>query len=337
MKAGNQSVTLLQRRIRVLTEALPGAISGDPAALHRARVATRRLREALPVAGAGVNGGKRRRVRRLVRRLTRALGTVRELDVALQILEERADAEDAQGSAIDRARGLVRLERQARREEMLRRLSRINPEKLQRRLADFVTEVEASPAEAWRRALAARLAHRSRRLDQAISRAGSMYVPVTLHAVRIAAKKLRYALELAAESGIPEARPHVTTVKRAQTALGRLQDLQVVLRQVDRASAERGLDPPSRAGLAILARSLEEDARRAHGRYLRFVPRLTTVAAAARQRIVPSLTAAIRRRPARMKARLRQGDGGQAQRRAAATVRRTTTAWHGRTGQRKQA
>jgi CHAD domain-containing protein len=331
MKAGNQSVTLLQRRIRALTDALPGAISGDPAALHRARVATRRLREALPVSGAGVNGGKRKRVRRLVRRLTRALGTVRELDVALQILEERADAEDAQGSAIDRARGVVRLERQTRREEMLRRLSRINLEKLQRRLSEFVTQLEASPADAWRRALAARLVHRSRRLDQAISRAGSMYVPVRLHAVRIAAKKLRYALELAGESGILEARPHVTTVKRAQTALGRLQDLQVVLRQVDRASAERGLDPPSRAGLAILARSLEEDARRAHGRYLRFAPRLTVVAAAVRQRIVPSLAATTRRRPARMKARLRQGFrlrhgyGGQA-------------GGHGRgAGQRKQA
>jgi CHAD domain-containing protein len=310
MKAGNQSVTLLQRRIRVLTAALPGAVSGNAAALHRARVASRRLREALPVSGAGVNGGRRKRVRRLVRRLTRALGTVREL-------EERADAEDAQGSAIDRARGLVRLERQARREDMLRRLSRINPEKLQRRLADFITAVKAAPIDAWRRALAARLVHRSRRLEQAITRAGSMYAPDTLHAVRIAAKKLRYALELAAESGIAEARPHVTTVKRAQTALGRLQDLQVVLRQVDRASAERGLDPSSRAGLATLARSLEEDARRAHGRYLRFAPRLTSAAAAARQRIVPSLAAATRRRPARMKPRLQGHGRGAGQRKQA--------------------
>jgi CHAD domain-containing protein len=317
MKAGNQSVTLLQRRIRVLTEALPGAISGDPAALHRARVATRRLREALPVSGAGVNGGKHKRVRKLVRRLTRALGTVRELDVALQILEERADAEDAQGSAIDRARGLVRLERQARREEMLRRLSRVNPEKLRRRLAEFITAAEAAPVDAWRRALAARLVHRSRKLDQAITRAGSIYVPDTLHAVRIAAKKLRYALELAAESGVADARPQVTTVTRAQTALGRLQDLQVVLAQIDRAAAERGLDPPSRAGLALLARSLEEDARRAHGRYLRFVPRLTEVAAMVRQRIVPSLAAAARRRPARMKPRLQGHGRGAGQRKQA--------------------
>ena len=119
---------------------------------------------------------------------------------------------------------------------MLRRLSRINTEKLQRRL-NAATATRGLPADAWRRALAARLVHRSRRLDQAISRAGSMYAPVRLHAVR-SRRRSRYALELAGESGILEARPHVTTVKRAQTALGRLQDLQVVLRQVDRASAE---------------------------------------------------------------------------------------------------
>jgi CHAD domain-containing protein len=303
MKAADPSVTLLQRRARALSEAFPGLIAGDPAALHRARVASRRLREAVPVAGAGLSPTARKKVRRLVRRITRALGTVRELDVALQILEERADAEDVHGSAtaIDRARGLVRLERQARREVMLRRLGRISPEKLQRRLATFGQAVAGSSPDAWRRALATRLAHRARRLRQAIADAGSIYVPVRLHAVRIAAKKLRYALELAAETGLSEAKPHLTLVKRAQTALGRLQDLQVVLRQVDAASAERGLDPSARAGLALLARSLEEEARRAHGRYVRFAPQLIAVCTATRARIVPALAGGGRRRAAKMR------------------------------------
>jgi CHAD domain-containing protein len=301
MKAASPSVTLLQRRARALIDALPGAIAGDAAALHRARVASRRLREALPVAGAAASGGAQRKVRKLTRRLTRALGTVRELDVTLQILEERAEADDGHGSAIDRARGMVRVERERRRTDMLRRLSHINPDKLQRRLASFTAEVAAANGDAWRRALAARLAHRARRLQQAIGRAGAIYVPVRLHAVRIAAKQLRYTLELAAEAGVTEVRPLVSTVKRAQTTLGRLQDLQVVLRQVDAASAEPGLEPAARAGLARLAQTIEEDSRRAHGRYLRWAPRLQAVCVTTRRQVVSSLAAAGRRRALLMK------------------------------------
>ncbi len=301
MKAASPSVTLLQRRARALIDALPGAIAGDAAALHRARVASRRLREALPVAGAGASGGAQRKVRKLARRLTRALGTVRELDVTLQILEERAEADDGHGSAIDRARGMVRVERERRRADMLKRLSRINPDKLQRRLASFTAEVAAAESDPWRRALAARLAHRARRLHQAIGRAGAIYVPFRLHAVRISAKQLRYTLELAVEAGLSDVRPHVSTVKRAQTTLGRLQDLQVVLRQVDAASAEPGLEPAARAGLARLAQTIEEDSRRAHGRYLRWASRLSAVCATTRRQIVPSLAAAGRQRALLMK------------------------------------
>jgi CHAD domain-containing protein len=296
MKAASPSVTLLQRRARALIDALPGAIAGDAAALHRARVASRRLREALPVAGAAASGGAQRKVRKLARRLTRALGTVRELDVTLQILEERAEADDGHGSAIDRARGMVRVERERRRSDMLRRLSQINPDKLQRRLASFTAEVAAADNDAWRRALAARLAHRARRLQQAIARAGAIYFPARLHVVRIAAKQLRYTLELAAEAGLTEVRPLVSSVKRAQTTLGQLQDLQVVLRQVDAASAEPGLEPAARAGLARLAQTIEEDSRRAHGRYLRSAPRLAAVCATTRRQIVPSLAAGGRHR-----------------------------------------
>jgi CHAD domain-containing protein len=301
MKAASPSVTLLQRRVRALVDALPGAIAGDAAALHRARVASRRLREGLPVAGAAASGGAQRKVRKLVRRLTRALGTVRELDVTLQILEERAEADDGHGSAIDRARGMVRVERERRRTHMLRRLSQINPDKLRRRLAAFTAEVAAADNDAWRRALAARLAHRARRLQQAITSAGAIYVPVRLHAVRIAAKQLRYTLELAAEAGIAEVRPLVSTVKRAQTTLGHIQDLQVVLRQVDAASAEPGLEPAARAGLARLAQTIDEDSRRAHGRYLRWAPRLAAVCATTRRQIVSSLAAAVRHRALLMK------------------------------------
>ena len=62
---------------------LPSAIAGDDRGVHQARVASRRLREAVPVLAAGLKHSKAGKASRKIRRLTRALGTVRELDVTL--------------------------------------------------------------------------------------------------------------------------------------------------------------------------------------------------------------------------------------------------------------
>src|SRR5262245_28849831 len=67
----------------VLSHAWSRVEAGDVDALHRSRVATRRLREALPLVKG--RGRERRRLRRDLRRVTRALGPVRELDVALAL------------------------------------------------------------------------------------------------------------------------------------------------------------------------------------------------------------------------------------------------------------
>ena len=74
---------LLNQRLTTLVDAMPAAQAGDMRSVHQARVATRRLREALPVLRVSVDGDEITRVRRQVRRMTRALGPVRELDVAL--------------------------------------------------------------------------------------------------------------------------------------------------------------------------------------------------------------------------------------------------------------
>ena len=66
------------------------ATNGDDTGVHQARVASRRLREAVPVLTPGVKGTKAKKARGKIRRLTQALGTVRELDVTLQLLDELA-------------------------------------------------------------------------------------------------------------------------------------------------------------------------------------------------------------------------------------------------------
>ena len=254
MKAASPSVTLLQRRARALIDALPGAIAGDAAALHRARVAST----------AAPRGAARRRGRRLRRGTAQSVGSWPAASRARwapfaswtsRCKSSKSAPRPTTGTgrpSIGRAAWCGSSANGA-----ARTCSAGCPASTPTSSSDGSPRSprrSRPPAnDPWRRALAARLAHRARRLHQAIGRAGSIYVPFRLHAVRIAAKQLRYTLELAVEVGLPDVRPHVSTVKRAQTTLGRLQDLQVVLRQVDAASAEPGLEPAARAGLARLA------------------------------------------------------------------------------------
>jgi CHAD domain-containing protein len=132
--------------------------------------------------------------------------------------------------------------------------------------------------------------------------AGHMYDPERLHAVRISAKKLRYGLELAADSGLKAALPHVRAIKRVQDMLGRLHDLQVLLMHVVAVQAEpHSRSVARREALEDLARHVEDQCRHLHGRYVASMPALRDVTDAIRKSIVSPLAhPAPRVRTARM-------------------------------------
>ena len=64
-------VRLLERRTRALRRQLAAAVAGKDTGVHQARVASRRLREALPVLTEGLHHTKSGKAERKVRRLTR--------------------------------------------------------------------------------------------------------------------------------------------------------------------------------------------------------------------------------------------------------------------------
>ena len=102
------SVALLRQRLVSMLRAMPAAQAGDEVSVHQARVASRRLREALPVLGAGAaDAGAVDRAGRRVRRITRALGPVRELDVTLLLLAELEGKGTAPARGIARVRAAV--------------------------------------------------------------------------------------------------------------------------------------------------------------------------------------------------------------------------------------
>jgi CHAD domain-containing protein len=280
---------LLARRASALKRHVSQAVNGRPRGVHQARVASRRLREAVPVLTSGVKNTKAKKARGKIRRLTKALGTVRELDVTLQVLDELAARDSLPRPALEEVRAHVVLERDERRAEMLERIDDVNLEKLDRRLASVVEAVGESDSEEWRDALGSRLVKRAKVLASAIADAGHVYSPEPLHQVRIAAKKLRYAMELALDTGIKAAAAPLRLVKNAQDTLGRLHDLQVLQTHVAAVQVEPKVRTLPAGGLDILARALEDQCRHLHARYVASIPKLNEVLDATRAVIVPQL------------------------------------------------
>jgi CHAD domain-containing protein len=296
MNRRNNRVTaqLLTRRAAALKRHLAAALDGDAHGVHQARVASRRLREAVPVLTSGVKGTKAGKARGKVRRLTRALGTVRELDVTLQVLDELAAGDTLPRLALEEVRAHVVAERDDRRAAMLKRLEQVDTEKLDRRLAFVAGALAQSDSQDWRNTLGSRLMNRQKGLRAAIADAGQMYSPEKLHQVRIASKKLRYAMELAADTRFRSAAGPLRVVKRAQDTLGRLHDLQVLQQHVAAVQATPGSKAPS-GGLAVVNRALEEQCRHLHASYIAMIPKLTALTDVVRTVIVPQL--AYRARP----------------------------------------
>ncbi len=275
---------LVKRRTKALRAALPVALEGDITALHRARVASRRLRELLPLLA--LPGAKPGKTRKRVRRLTQLLGRVREMDVALQLLDSLG--EGVPRLALFEARQHVRNGRESRRGQMLRKLHKLSVKKLDRRLDALVTAAEGQDATTWRRRLATQLTRRAGRLRDAAAEAGAIYVPERLHGVRLAAKKLRYALEIAAELGVRDAAKLAAVVRRSQVTLGHLQDRHVLVREVHDA-ASRAVDDAARNGLLTIAAQLDQSARELHAEFLAQREALLAAVAAVRQDVVAEL------------------------------------------------
>ena len=263
-------LVLLSQRLTTLIDAMPAAQAGDMRSVHQARVATRRLREALPVISASVSTRSLGRVRRQVRKMTRVLGPVRELDVALAHLDELAATNTISPSALARVRQMVADERLARRREMLEAITPGKLEKLRRRLGEVGTTDDARLRAAAIEASERQVSRRSQRLVAAIEHAGGLYLPDRLHAVRVATKKLRYALEIGRELKNLRGTARISQLKRLQDLLGRMHDFEMLIDRTRQVQAEvAGTDRRLATALDRLIGTLEQECRQLHAVYIR--------------------------------------------------------------------
>ncbi len=269
MKRTSPTELLIRQRLAALSRTLPGARKGDVHAVHQARVATRRIREALPLIAHGRSG---KSLKKSVRRLTRALGPLRELDVALLNLDQMRASGDVSETAIARLRQLITEERTRVGDEMLKRIQQYNLPKLQKKAVESARRgpVKAGARDPGRAAAAmARAARRADNLRSAIDNAAGIYLPDRLHQVRIAVKKLRYTLEIARDLSGSRATARIRVLKRVQDLLGRMHDLEMLIARTRAIQGQAGAPNLKLSGdLDRLVRRLENDCRRLHVRYM---------------------------------------------------------------------
>jgi CHAD domain-containing protein len=261
---------LLNTRLERFTRMLHGFAEGDVRALHRTRVASRRLREILPVLE--LDPDVARRLGKRLRKVTERLGVVRELDVLTLLIEELHDSDKYDSATLARLATAVAEARSRARDRLFAKLStgelRRIATKLGRVAGDLRDHRKASRG--WQWAVEARLTHRATVLKHALIEAGALYLPERLHAVRIAVKKLRYALEVAADATGVAAAGDLRTLKRGQEILGRLHDVQILIDRVRQIQAS--MEPPDVSkwrNIDVLIMALENDCRRLHARFMR--------------------------------------------------------------------
>jgi CHAD domain-containing protein len=271
---------LIRQRVAALERFLPAAKDGDARSIHQARVATRRLRAAVPLCGSGRKVDK---VARSVRRLTRVLGTVRELDVGSLVLEELTRSDDVPRGAIERLRTSIAEERQRLHEHVRDRLEGFDIQKVRKRAIALVRndcEVKARRDVDAAALTRERTARRAERLAASIERAAGLYLPDRLHDVRIAIKKLRYTLELGppARDGRPRNAAALRVLKRLQDLLGRMHDLEMLIARTRSIQSSPGASTlKMSADLDRLVRRLETECRELHGHYMASRVKLMTL------------------------------------------------------------
>jgi CHAD domain-containing protein len=219
---------LLGETIEGLLVHIPGIRDGRSDSIHQARVATRRMRELLPLVPT-LEAGSAGALGELVRSLGRSLGKVRELDSLIQLTEEMSRRYPASAPLLAACRVDLGRRRQRSARRLITTLEDLDVAPLRDMLprGSRFSLLHRNASE-WEPRLSNRLERRAKRLERAIDRAGGVYFPNRLHKVRIALKKLRYLAEIAEGAQVWQPAHLVRDAKRLQDALGTMHDMQVL-------------------------------------------------------------------------------------------------------------
>ena len=257
----------MAEQVRRFAHALGRARRGEPSGVHQARVASRRIREILPLVETWELSGedethRRRRRGKDVRRVAAALGAVRELDVTMGLLSEASIRHTWQPAVVAEVRAGLEADRASRVDDLLDALKKVGARSFLRDLRR-TTAGKAPHSTVLEQAMTNRRQSRAALLAATLQALGILYVPDRLHAVRLAAKKLRYSLETQRAVRRAAVARDIRTLTTMQEQLGELHDLQILQDRLRGAPGQA-----HRAALRRMNADIERECRALHARII---------------------------------------------------------------------
>lgn len=238
----------LARHLEQLLKQEAGVRAGDdPECIHDARVASRRLRNALRMFRDDLPAKRGKQWRRWARDVTRGLGPARDLDVRIEFLiDHRGELDNgapSSGAAIDRLLLRLRQTRQHEQRPAVVTMERCARSKKRAALQAWI-QAHASDAPPPRAGGSLRNWARSAiqlRLEHLAVHSLQIADPAAIeahHALRIAVKHLRYALEVCEPLAPTLIKQELSQLRRMQTLLGDLHDCDVWIAYLPQFTAE---------------------------------------------------------------------------------------------------
>lgn len=267
MRAGEAASRILIAKIANVREHVPAAMVGDVEGIHDMRVSVKRLRESMRLFRKLLPTNRSQRIFPQVELLNDALGEVRERDVLCRDAEELGQAITDDGGLLAAARSAWQRERTEAFHHLLKVWSVMTSEAF----LDVLDEMARRTGKRGRRANqldAERFAHDAirramERLDERLCAALESDEAAPLHRLRIAVKRLRYAMEPFRQF-LPLLSEPYTTISDAQEILGLAHDLDVLRERL--AEHLRAVEDDRRPAAEGVLRLLD---RRRGERYLR--------------------------------------------------------------------
>jgi len=217
----------------------------DPEGVHDMRVLSRRLRSSMSDFRPYLRKGNPPRIK--LRAIAKHLGVVRDEDVALIALEElKAKAKEHQAEGIEILMQERRDKCKEAREDLQKAIKRSVVDDFRKEFLSQLRAIEVAPPKGshYRRATDQPLLFGQlgvgiieERLKDLTAASRVIYSPFeikAIHAVRILAKRLRYALELFATCWGDEMREIAKEISLLQTSLGEMHDCDMWIEELGR-------------------------------------------------------------------------------------------------------
>ena len=223
----------------------PQVLKGDdPDAIHDIRVASRRLQQVLDLLHPTPRPGEVRKLRRRIRRTRRALGEVRNCDVQLARVEKTLTGRRAPRRETWEAVRHYLLQRRADAfEKAARKLSRLNLAVFYVRMKDLLApnghprpahpghhhgDADRPSPELFHERVADSLQRVWEAFEAQVATSHRDPQVGVIHGVRIAAKRLRYLVEVLHEFDVAGSSETLTWLRALQEHLGNWHDLEVL-------------------------------------------------------------------------------------------------------------